>query len=134
MRSKVILIGNAGGDAQSKETPSGQKFTSFNLATKEAWNGADGNLTSQTDWYQITCWRGLGEIAQRNVTKGRLIYVEGRLHASPWKDNDGNPRVNLQVTAEAIRFPSKPNGQPEQMEEAAEEPKGTPTTDDDTPF
>ncbi|MDX1645335.1 MAG: single-stranded DNA-binding protein [Thermoanaerobaculia bacterium] len=86
MVNKVILIGNLGRDPEVRSTPSGQSVANFTLATSRRWRDRDGNQQEQTEWHRIVCWGRQAEIAGQYLTKGRQIYVEGRLQTRSWDD------------------------------------------------
>ena len=77
--NKVILIGRLGKDPEVKTLENGTKRASFSLATNEFYRDKEGNKIENTEWHNIICWRNLAEIAEKYLTKGKLIYVEGKL-------------------------------------------------------
>jgi single-strand DNA-binding protein len=86
MVNKVILVGNLGRDPEIRSTPSGQQVAKFSLATSRRWKDRDGNRQDQTEWHNIVCWGKLAEIAGQYLTKGKQIYVEGRIQTDSWED------------------------------------------------
>ncbi|MDL2311721.1 single-stranded DNA-binding protein [Bacteroidales bacterium OttesenSCG-928-B11] len=85
--NKVILIGNLGKDPEIRTFETGAKKASFSLATTEAYKDRDGNRVETTEWHNIVCWRNLADIAEKYLTKGKQIYVEGKLRNRSWEDN-----------------------------------------------
>jgi single-strand DNA-binding protein len=77
--NRVQLIGRLGKDPETRFTPTGQKVTSFSLAVDRRYKAGDGSVKAVTDWFNISAWGKLGEICQKFLHKGRLVYVEGRL-------------------------------------------------------
>lgn len=86
MVNKVILVGNLGRDPEVRSTPSGQNVATFSIATNRKWRDRDGNKQEQTEWHNIVCWGRQAEVAGQYLTKGRQIFVEGRLQTRSWDD------------------------------------------------
>src|SRR6185295_4764836 len=84
MVNKVILIGNLGRDPEVRSTPSGQPVASFTLATNRRWKDKNGQRQEQTEWHSIVVWGKQAEIAGQYLTKGKQIYLEGRLQTRSW--------------------------------------------------
>ena len=97
--NKVILIGNLGRDPEVRYTKSGQAVASFSLATSERWTGKDGNKEEKTEWHRVVAWGKLGEICGEYLSKGKQVYIEGRLQTREWEDNDGNKRSTTEIVA-----------------------------------
>jgi single-strand DNA-binding protein len=108
--SKVILIGNVGADPEMRYTPSGKAVTSFRMATSRRYTTSGGETKEETDWFRISVWGKQAEVCNQYVTKGRQVYVEGRLHARSWEGQDGQSRTSLEVTANQVVFLGKPAG------------------------
>lgn len=85
--NKVILIGRLGKDPEVRAFEGGTKKASFTLATSEIYKDKEGKKVEQTEWHNIVCWRNLAEIAEKYLTKGKQIYLEGRLRTRSWEDN-----------------------------------------------
>lgn len=92
MYNKVFLIGNLGRDPEVRTTPSGQPVASFSLATNRKWKGRDGERREETEWHNIVCWARLAEIAGQYLTKGRQIFVEGRIQTRSWDDQQSGEK------------------------------------------
>lgn len=97
--NKVILVGNLGRDPEVRYTKSGQAVASFSLATSEKWTGKDGNKEEKTEWHRIVAWGKLGEICGEYLSKGKQVYIEGRLQTREWEDNDGNKKQTTEIVA-----------------------------------
>lgn len=108
--SKAVLIGNVGGDPEMRYTPNGKPVTSFSMATNRRYTTSAGETKEETDWFRITVWGKLAEICNQYVSKGKQIYVEGRLHARKWEGQDGQVRTSLEVTADQVLLLGKPAG------------------------
>ena len=134
--NKVILVGNLGRDAEVKVTASGQSVASFSIATTETWT-KDGEKKEKTEWHRIVLWGRQAETLQPYLTKGKQIYVEGRLETRQW-EKDGQKHYTTEVKADRIvllgggrggdRGDRGDVGYAEPMASAA------PITDDDIPF
>lgn len=105
--SKVILIGNLGSDPEMRFTPNGKAVTSFRLATNYRYTTSAGESREETDWFRITVFGKQAEQCNQFLTKGRQVYVEGRLHARSWQGQDGQMRTSLEVTANRVLFLGK---------------------------
>jgi single-strand DNA-binding protein len=103
--NKVILIGRLGSDPEVRYTPSGVAVANFNIATSEEWKDKDsGERKERTEWHRIVAWRRLGEICGEYLSKGRQVYVEGRLQTRDWEDRDGNKRYTTEIVATDVQF------------------------------
>lgn len=97
--NKVILVGNLGQDPEVRYTKAGQAVASFSLATSEKWTGKDGNKEEKTEWHRIVAWGKLGEICGEYLSKGKQVYIEGRLQTREWDDKDGNKKQTTEIVA-----------------------------------
>ena len=115
MVNKVILVGNLGRDPEVRSTPSGQPVASFTLATSRKWKDKSGQRQEQTEWHQIVCWGRQAEVAGQYLTKGKQIYVEGRLQTRSWDDRQtGEKRYRTEVICENFQMlGSRGGGGPE---------------------
>jgi single-strand DNA-binding protein len=100
--NKVILIGNVGRDPEMRYLQSGEPVTTFSLATNRRWNGADGQPREETEWHNIVAWRKLAEQCNEYLTKGRKVYIEGRLQTRSWDGPDGQKRYRTEVVANTM--------------------------------
>jgi single-strand DNA-binding protein len=99
--NKVILIGNLGRDAETKFTPQGVAVSRFSIATtRRIKDNATGDWKDETDWNNVVLWRN--ENLAQYLTKGKQIYVEGRLQTRSYDDKDGNKRYSTEVVAEEV--------------------------------
>ncbi len=97
--NKVILLGFLGRDPEVRYTKAGQAVASFSLATSEKWTGKDGNKEEKTEWHRIVAWGKLGEICGEYLSKGKQVYIEGRLQTREWDDKDGNKKQTTEIVA-----------------------------------
>lgn len=86
MLNKVSLIGNLGGDPVVRQVGEDRKVANLSLATRRRWKDREGNLHEDTQWHQLVLWDRQAELAERLLTKGQLVYVEGRLNTVQWTD------------------------------------------------
>jgi single-strand DNA-binding protein len=100
--NKVILVGNLGRDAELRYTPGGAAVATLNLATTEVWNDRSNQRQEKTEWHRVILWGKQAESLQEYLTKGKQIYVEGRLQTRQWDDKDGNKRYTTEVKADRI--------------------------------
>jgi single-strand DNA-binding protein len=98
--NKVILIGNLTRDPELRFTPSGTGVCTFGLATNRSWTTQSGELKEQTEFHKIVAWNKLGELCSQLLTKGRKVYVEGRLSSHSWVAPDGTQRSSTEVVIE----------------------------------
>jgi single-strand DNA-binding protein len=100
--NKVILIGNAGRDAELRYLASGTAQAQFSIAVSRSTRGADGEWTSETDWFNVIAWRELAERLSTQVTKGKQVYVEGRIQVRTWDNNEGQKQTRVEVVANQV--------------------------------
>ena len=102
--NKIILVGNLGRDPELRYTPQGTPVCSFSMATNERRKDKSGEMQDQTTWFRVTLWGRQAETASQYLTKGRPVYIEGRLRVEEWTDRDGKPRHTLEVHATEMQF------------------------------
>lgn len=102
IRNKVQLIGNLGGLPEIKTMDSGKKHAQFNVATSETYRNAKGEKVTETQWHRVVCWGKLAEIAEKYLTKGREIALEGKLITRSYNDKDGNKKYVTEVQAHEL--------------------------------
>ena len=150
--NKVILVGHLGRDAETKFTPGGAAVTRFSVATNRRWKDQQsGEWKEETDWSNVVLWRA--ENLANYLTKGKQVYVEGRLQTRSYEDKDGKKVYATEVVAEDVillggqgggrsgsdEFPQQPVSQPRSAPRSAQ-PSAQPEemsqgiTDDDVPF
>ena len=127
MVNRVILVGHLGGDPEMRYTSSGTPVTNFSLATNERWNNQDGERQERTEWHKIVTWSKLAEISNQYLTKGQLVFIEGRIQTREWDDRDGNKRRTTEIVASDMRMmsPRSSDGPRQEQEQKQEqEPVG----------
>jgi len=103
--NKVILIGRLGRDPEVRYTPDGTAVANFSIATSEEWKDREtGEKKERTEWHRIVAWRKLGEICGEYLSKGRQVYVEGRLQTREWEDQDGKKRWTTEIVARDMQM------------------------------
>ena len=141
--NKVILVGNLGRDAELRYTPGGAAVATINMATTEVWNDKAGQRPEKTEWHRVVLWGKSAESLSEYLTKGKQIYVEGRLQTRQWDDKDGNKRYTTEIRGDRIVLLSSGGGGrgapmdrgDAGMSHAAPAPESSePLTDDDIPF
>jgi len=102
--NKLILLGRATRDTELRSTTSGTVVSNIRLATNRVVRSKDGELTEHPQYHTIICWDRLAEQTGKHVTKGRLVYVEGRLESRSFTDKDGKERDVTEVIASDVQF------------------------------
>ena len=135
--NKVILVGNLGADPEIRYTADGTAVATFRIATSRKWTNKEGERVVQTEWHRIVAWRRLGEICAQYLSKGKQVYVEGRLQTRSWEGKDGSKRWTTEIVAENLQMLGRagdvmdvPDGAPAAQEDHEDK---TPL-DDDIPF
>lgn len=107
--NKVILVGNLGSDPEVRSTPGGQRVANFRLATSRQWTGTDGQRQEKTEWHSIVAWGKLADIVERYLTKGKQVYVEGRLETRSWQDKESQQtRYKTEIICETMQMLGRP--------------------------
>ena len=101
--NKVILVGNLGRDAELRYTPGGAAVATLNLATTEVFKDREGQKKEDTQWHRVILWGKTAETLQDYLTKGKQIYVEGKLQTRKWKDKDGNDKYTTEMQRRSRR-------------------------------
>lgn len=138
--NKVILVGNLGKDPEVRTIDNGTKVARFSLATTETYRDKSGERRDMTEWHNIVCWRNLAEIAEKYLTKGKQIYVEGKIKNRTWEDN-GTKKYMTEIVADTFTMLGTRASDEYQKPVSEPEEKTTETSDlppflaeDDLPF
>ncbi|MDD2899191.1 MAG: single-stranded DNA-binding protein [Desulfuromonadaceae bacterium] len=131
--NKVMLIGNLGKDPEVRFTASGQAVAGFSLATSEKFKGKSGEWEERTEWHNITLWGKLAEIAGEYLSKGKTIYVEGRLQTRKWQDKSGNDRYTTEIVGDKMQMLSA-KGERSGGSETSSASKSNGSTYEEPPF
>ncbi len=137
--NKVILVGNLGANPEVKYLSNGTTVASFRMATTEnRVNRASGEKTTTTEWHRIVAFGRLAEICGEYLSKGRQVYVEGKLRTRSWEDKDGNRKYTTEIVAQVMQMlgPAGTAGAPTDLGRGEEmEPEmAAPPPEDDVPF
>jgi single-strand DNA-binding protein len=108
--NKVILIGNVGKDPEVRHIDSGVAVANFPLATSESYTAKNGDRITTTEWHNIVAWRGLAEVVEKYVKKGRQLYIEGRIKTRNYEDKDGNKKYVTEIYADVLQLLAEPAG------------------------
>lgn len=102
--NKVILVGRLGADPEIKTISSGNTVARLSLATSESWKDRDGNRQERTEWHRVVVWGKQAELCGKYLSKGRQVYIEGRLQTRSWEDQNGQKRYTTETVANAVQF------------------------------
>jgi single-strand DNA-binding protein len=138
MVNRVILIGRLGRDPEMRFTAGGSAVANFSLATDEFWKDQSGERQRRTEWHNIVVWSKLAETCSQYLTKGKLVYIEGRLQTREWDDRDGNKRKTTEIVASEMKILERKGESGVDHEARASAPASKSMeagiTDDDIPF
>ncbi len=132
--NKVLLIATLGRDPEVRYTASGTAVAGFSVATNERFKNKSGEWEDRTEWHTIVLWGRLAEIAGEHLSKGKSVYIEGRIQTRKWQDRDGKDRYITEIVGERLQLLSKKdNGR---SDEPASDSNGQspPPGGDDYPF
>lgn len=103
--NKVILIGNLGRDPEVRYTPSGAAVANVTIATSRAWKDkTSGEKQEETEWHRLVFYDRLAEVVGEYATKGKPIYVEGRLKTRKWTDKEGVEKYTTEIVVEQLQL------------------------------
>ncbi len=102
--NKVMIIGNLGSEPEMRFTPNGNPVTSFRVATNRVYTTPEGERKEETEWFTVVAWGKLAEQCNQFLTKGRLVYAEGRLHTRTWEGQEGQKHYRTEVIANRVTF------------------------------
>lgn len=111
--NKAILVGNVGKDPEVRYLEGGTSVASFSLATTEVYKNKSGEKVSQTEWHNIVAWRHLADLAEKYISKGRQLYIEGRITNRTWDDKDGIKRYTTEIVASTIQLLGRKGDDPD---------------------
>lgn len=138
--NKAILIGNLGRDPEVRYTPNGLAVANFSIATSEAWSNKNGERETRTEWHRIVAFGKLGEICGEYLSKGKQVYIEGRIQTREWEDRDGNKKYTTEIVASQMLmlgskdFTDSPKTAENTQASDLSEPLYPNTPKDDIPF
>lgn len=133
--NKVMLIGNLTRDPEIRHTAKGTMVGEISLAINRVWNNEQNVRQEETTFVEVTLWGRQAELAQKYMTKGRGVFIEGRLHLDVWTDKQsGQNRTKLKVIGEGIQFLPDGKKREESPQQQAEQPPEDFDDDDDIPY
>lgn len=106
--NKVIVVGRLGTDPEVRTIGNGGTVTRLSVATSENWVDKEGQKQERTEWHRIVVWGRLAEICGKHLSKGRQVYVEGRLQTRSWEDQQGQKRYSTEIVANTVQFLGAP--------------------------
>ena len=137
--NKVILIGRLGADPEVRYTSDGRAVANFRIATSMNYTGKNGEKTEKTDWHRIVAFGKLGEICGEYLSKGKQVYIEGRIQTRSWDDREGAKKWTTEIVATTMQMlggagPGSSASGDTELTPAQDEPGPSSPLDDDIPF
>lgn len=126
--NKVILIGRLGKDPDLRYTQGRQPVAHLSIATSENYTNKQGEKVETTEWHKVSVWGKQAEQVGEYLTKGRLVYIEGKLRTSAWTDKQGQKRYTTEIVAHTVQFLDSGKGDRAARGEPAQKP--APAADD----
>ena len=102
--NKVIIVGRLGKDPEVKTIGNGGTVATITVATSENWVDKEGAKQERTEWHRVVAWGKLAEICGKHLSKGRQVYVEGRLQTRSWEDQQGQKKYSTEIVASTVQF------------------------------
>ena len=103
--NKVIIVGNLGGDPETRYMPSGSSVTNLTVATNESWKDKQtGEQKDRTEWHKVAMFNRLAEVAAEYLRKGSQVYIEGKLRTRKWQDKNGQDRWTTEIIADEMQM------------------------------
>jgi single-strand DNA-binding protein len=103
--NKVIIVGRLGGDPEVRYTANSQAVARLSVATSENWTDKQGQKQERTEWHRVVVWGKMAEVCGQHLTKGRQVYVEGRLQTRSWDDKtSGQKKYSTEIVANTVQF------------------------------
>ena len=102
--NKVMILGNLGQDPELRNTTGGKSVTTLRVATTDTWNDQSGQRQERTEWHTIVVWGRAAENCKQYLSKGRAVFVEGRLQTRKWQDKEGHDRYSTEIVADRVQF------------------------------
>ena len=102
--NKAILIGRLGRDPEVRYMPNGEAVCNFSIATSETWKDQHGQKQERTEWHNITLYRRMAEVAGQYLTKGSLVYIEGRIQSRKYTGKDGIERTAYEIIGSEMKM------------------------------
>lgn len=146
--NKAMIVGNLGRDAELRYTANGTAVATINIATTEQWKDKEGQKQEKTEWHRVNLWGKMAESLTEYLTKGKQVYVEGRIETRKWQDKDGHDRWSTEIRADRLVLLGGGSGERRGRRQEAPvdgddlggqdmgtgQPLAAPISDDDIPF
>jgi len=116
---KITIIGHLGRDPEMRYTPEGQGVTTFSVASSRKYKISSGEQREETEWFNCSAWGKLADVCNQYLTKGKQVYIEGRLKTRTYQAQNGETRFSIDVTCQEIQFLGGGHGQGEAAGAAA---------------
>lgn len=136
--NKIFIIGNLTRDVTLRNTPSGKSVANFGVATNRVWVNANGQKQQEVEFHNVVVWGKMAELCNQYLSKGRLVFVEGRIRTRSWVDSNEQKRTSTEIISENISFgPRKMQDQGEEKlkmppEEAASDAENLPVLEEES--
>lgn len=142
MLNKAMIIGRLGREPELKYTQNGTPVTTLSIATDESYQDQNGNRVERTEWHKVIVFRRAAENCAQYLSKGSLVYAEGRIQTRKWQDQQGQDRYTTEIVANTVRFLDKKGDRnsddfaPQSSSQFSAKPKNTqePAEDYGSPF
>lgn len=137
--AKATIVGHLGRDPEMRYMPNGNPVTNFSVAVSRNSKSSEGESREETEWFDISCFNRLAEIANEYLQKGRQVYIEGRIRTRSWDDrNTGEKRFRVEIIASELQMLGS-RGEPgmggaERSQRPAAAPSGDNFDFDNMPF
>lgn len=134
MINKVILVGRLGNNPELRHTQSGKAVISFSLATNESWKDAKGEKKETVEWHNVTAWDKLAEVCDKFLTKGKQVYIEGKIKTEKFTDKNGVEKYSTKIIADTVKFLGDLKDHASQQANGSPQTSSQEASDDDLPF
>lgn len=115
--NKVIIIGRLGQEPEMRNTQGGQSVCNFSVATTESWKDkATGQKQEKTEWHKIVTWGKTAELCNQYLSKGKQLYLEGKLQTRSWEDKEGQKKYSTEIVASSVQFIGEGKGKQENQQ------------------
>ncbi len=120
--NKALILGRLGKDPEVRYTGGGQAVCNFSVATTDTWKDKSNEKQERTEWHRVVTWGKLAENCAKLLSKGKQVYVEGRIQTRQWDDKDGNKRYTTEIVANTMQLLSPLDSQGARMQDMSEDP------------
>jgi len=121
---KITIIGHLGRDPEMRYTSEGQAVTTFSVASSRKYKTSAGEQREETEWFNVSAWGKLGETCNQYLTKGKQVYIEGRLKTRTYQAQNGETRFSIDVTCQEIQFLGGGQGRDQDQDQDQDQAQG----------